>query len=252
MNLVTLNQNNNNLSMTSREIADLTDKRHDNVLRDIEAMFNQLELNNLNYEATYLDKSNRYKKEYTLDKDLTMTLISGYSTVIRFRIIKRWQELEEQVEAPALPTTYLEALKALISSEEQKLEIQHQLEAAAPKINHYDTVVDRTGLVIATNIGNKLGVSATKLNRLLDDLDVYNKRTNKRAFKQWFIDSGYGIAKQANMGFNQCLFTLKGEAWIVEQLTMSKAVPEADIERIEARTNHTNSVIDRIDSLLAY
>ena len=129
---------------------------------------------------------------------------------------------------------------------------QHQLEAAAPKINHYDTVVDRTGLVIATNIGNKLGVSATKLNRLLDDLDVYNKRTTKRAFKQWFIDSGYGIAKQANMGFNQCLFTLKGEAWIVEQLTMAKAVPEADIERVAARTNHTNSVIDRIDSLLAY
>lgn len=126
-----------------------------------------------------------------------------------------------------------------------------KIEADAKKVNHYDTVVDRTGLVIATNIGNKLGVSATKLNRLLEDLDVYNMRTKKRAFKQWFIDEGYGIAKQAHMGFNQCLFTLKGEAWIVEQLTHLKAVPEADIERITVRQNHTNSVIAQVDSLLA-
>ena len=126
-----------------------------------------------------------------------------------------------------------------------------KIEADAKKVNHYDTIVDRTGLVIATNIGNKLGVSATKLNRLLEDLNVYNMRTKKRAFKQWFIDEGYGIAKQANMGFNQCLFTLKGEAWIVEQLTHLKAVPEANIERITVRQNHTNSVIAQVDSLLA-
>ena len=250
MNLVTTNQNNNTLSMTSREIAALTNKEHKHVKRDIEVMLEQLDLDKSNFGRIYLDSLNRQQTEYALDRELTEVLVTGYSPKLRLAVIRRLKELEQQVAKPVLPTTYLEALKALISSEEQKQVIQHQLEAAAPKINHYDVIVDRTGLVIATNIGNKLGVSATKLNRLLEDLDVYNKRTKKRAFKQWFIDAEMGIAKQTGNGYNQCLFTLKGEAWIVEQLTAKNEVTEENVERLAARRQHTASVINTIDNLL--
>ena len=251
MKLVT----NNNASMNSQQIAELTNKRHDNVKRTIETLFNKGIINRPQIEVIKNDRNQDLSVfifEGEIGKRDSIIVVAQIMPEVTAILVDRWAELEKQLAEAALPTTYLEALKALLASEEQKQVIQHQLEAAAPKINHYDVIVDKTGLVIATNIGNKLGVSATKLNRLLEDLDVYNKRTKKRAFKQWFIDEGYGIAKQANMGFNQCLFTLKGEAWIVEQLTMTKAVPEAAIDRIEARANHTNSVIDRIDSLLAY
>ena len=252
MNLVTINQNNNTLSMTSREIADLTNKEHRNVKRDIETMLNQLELDALNYEQTYLDSLNRQQTEYALDRELTEVLVTGYSPKLRLAVIRRLKELEQQVAKPILPTTYLEALKALLSSEEQKQVIQHQLEAAAPKINHYDTVVERTNLMTATQVGQKLGMTANKLNKHLEALGAYNKSVKRgRAFKQWFIDNDYGVMKEANKGYSQALFTSKGQAYIVEQLTFSKTVSEADIERIEARTNHTNNSIEQVNSLLA-
>ena len=251
MNLV-----NNIISMNSQQIAELTNKRHDNVKRTIETLFNKGIIQRPQSEVIKNDRNqdlNVFIFEGEIGKRDSIVVVAQIMPEVTAILVDRWQELEEAAAIQVtLPTTYLEALKALLSSEEQKQVIQHQLEEAAPKINHYDTVVDRTGLVIATSIGNKLGISATKLNRLLDDLDVYNKRTNKRAFKQWFINEGYGIAKQAHMGFNQCLFTLKGEAWIVEQLTMAKAVPDANIERIAIRRQHTESVIDLVNNLLVY
>lgn len=253
MNLVTINQNNNTLSMTSREIADLTNKEHRNVKRDIETMLNQLELDALNYEQTYLDSLNRQQTEYALDRELTEVLVTGYSPKLRLAVIRRLKELEQQVAKPILPTTYLEALKALLSSEEQKQVIQHQLEAAAPKINHYDTVVERTNLMTATQVGQKLGMTANKLNKHLEALGAYNKSVKRgRAFKQWFIDNDYGVMKEANKGYSQALITSKGQAYIVQELTFNKAVPEANIERIAARQSHTLSVINTIDNLLEY
>ena len=253
MKLVTINQNNNTLSMTSREIAALTNKEHKHVKRDIEVMLEQLDLDKSNFGRIYLDSLNRQQTEYALDRELTEVLVTGYSPKLRLAVIRRLKELEQQIAKPVLPTTYLEALKALISSEEQKQVIQHQLEAAAPKINHYDTVVERFNLMTATQVGQKLGMTANKLNKHLEELGAYNKSVKRgRAFKQWFIDEGYGVMKEANKGYSQALITSKGQAYIVQELTFNKAVPEADIERIEARTNHTANAIQYVNNLLEY
>ena len=127
-----------------------------------------------------------------------------------------------------------------------------KIEADAKKVHHYDTVVERFNLMTATQVGQKLGMTANKLNKHLEELGAYNKSVKRgRAFKQWFIDEGYGVMKEANKGYSQALITSKGQAYIVEQLTHLKAVPEANIERITVRQNHTNSVIAQVDSLLA-
>lgn len=96
-------------SMSSREIAELTGKQHAHVMRDIRAMIEDLSVNpNLDFRCeseTYVDSGGVPKKQYRLDKDTTLTLISGYSAVVRFKVIKRWQELEGQ--QPASPYTAL-------------------------------------------------------------------------------------------------------------------------------------------------
>lgn len=57
------------------------------------------------------------------------------------------------------------------------------------------------------------------LNRVLDEIGVYNKAHKRsRAFKQWFVDKGLGEMKQTDMGHSQALFSLKGEAWVIERL----------------------------------
>lgn len=84
------------LTMSSREIAELCSKRHDNVMRDIKTMLDSLQKDALRFEGIYSDAYGREKPSYNLPKDLTLTLVAGYNVVLRKRIIDRWLELEGQ------------------------------------------------------------------------------------------------------------------------------------------------------------
>ncbi|EJC0485122.1 Rha family transcriptional regulator, partial [Salmonella enterica] len=102
------------VTMSSREIAELTGKQHKNVKRDIEKMLSDLQEDALRFEHIYLDVQNRQQIEYLLDRDHTECLLTGYSAVHRMRVIRRWHELEEQAAKPALPGNYIEALEELL------------------------------------------------------------------------------------------------------------------------------------------
>lgn len=88
---------NQSVTMSSREIAELTGKRHDNVMADIRNMLNELEKDPLSFQGIYRDSMNRKQAEYHLDRELTETLITGYSIPLRHRVIKRLHELEGKV-----------------------------------------------------------------------------------------------------------------------------------------------------------
>lgn len=88
------------LTMTSREIAELTGKRHDNVMRDIRLMLVDLhgEGDLLRFEEISLDAYGREQPGFNLDHEHTMTLITGYSTKLRHAVVGRWKELEAQAK----------------------------------------------------------------------------------------------------------------------------------------------------------
>ena len=126
-NLVTLQTT---LTMSSREIAELTGKRHDNIVRDVRELLTKLDPSVLSHEQYQEVKDNRgYTSEFKLDHDLTVLLITGYDVNARMLVIRRWKELEAQ-QAPKLPTSYIEALQALIESEKAKQQAE-QLAAIA-------------------------------------------------------------------------------------------------------------------------
>lgn len=85
----------NELTMSSREITTLTGKKHYNVMRDIELLAEQLELDALKFEHIYTDSQNRQQAEYLIDKDTCLCLVAGYNAKLRMTIIKRWHELEQ-------------------------------------------------------------------------------------------------------------------------------------------------------------
>ena len=115
---------NSELKMSSKEIAELTDKNHGHVKRAIENMFSQLDLDVSRFGYIYLDSMKREQAGYLLDKDLTLTLISGYSIPLRHKIIKRWQELEKtKILSPA--EQLLENAKMLVAIEKKQQE--HEL-----------------------------------------------------------------------------------------------------------------------------
>ena len=81
-------------SMSSLEIAELTGKRHDHVMNDIRKMLEDLNVDAPMFLGTYKAGRNNTYECFNLPKDETITLISGYSAVLRMAIIKRWSELE--------------------------------------------------------------------------------------------------------------------------------------------------------------
>lgn len=85
--------------MSSREIAELTAKEHKNVCADIRKMLGDLGEDALKFQRIYLDSMNREQTEFALDRELTDVLLTGYSAVLRRKVIARWRELE----AAALP-----------------------------------------------------------------------------------------------------------------------------------------------------
>lgn len=87
--------------MSSREIAELTEKRHDHVLRDIRKLIDEGAIGAPNFGGSeYLSSQGKLMPEYLLDFDATMTLLTGYNAVLRARVIKRWRELEQKETLP--------------------------------------------------------------------------------------------------------------------------------------------------------
>ncbi|MGF2634867.1 Rha family transcriptional regulator, partial [Acinetobacter johnsonii] len=115
-------------TMSSREIAEMTGKRHPDVKRDIEVMAEQLNLDVSKFAHNYFDSLNRQQTEYALNKDLSICLVSGYNVQLRMAIIKRWNELEAQAQQQfALPTTFSQALLLAAQLEEQKEQLALQV-----------------------------------------------------------------------------------------------------------------------------
>ena len=151
-------------------------------------------------------------KYYDLNME-QMTLVGmRESKAVRRSVLETLKRFAKQ-NSPQLPQTFAEAL--MLAAKQQEL-----IEAQAPKVRHFDLVVEKNHLLNATQVAGKLNMSAVKLNKVLDDLGVYNKTVQRgRVFKQGFINRGYGEMKQTETGHAQAMFTTKGEAWIIQKLT---------------------------------
>lgn len=133
-------------TMSSREISELTGKRHDHVLRDCDAL-------NENYEKmgfpkigegyyTHPNTGNQQHREYRLTKMQTFDLMTGYSAELRIKVNRRWAELEAKEQShQQIPQSFSEALR-LAAEQAEKIEAQQkQLQAQAPKVLFADTVI---------------------------------------------------------------------------------------------------------------
>lgn len=120
------------LTMTSREIAELTGKRHDNVMVDCRKLvefyaetYSPEKSGEFVKSSTYKDSTGRELPCYELNKMASLDLVTGYSLPHRHAVNKRWQELEAQAAAgqvgakPAavvdvLPLSVVESLAACV------------------------------------------------------------------------------------------------------------------------------------------
>ena len=221
MNMMT-QFNHNQQSMTSLDISELCQKRHDNVKRLIENLINQQVIACPQIEVVHKEANRRtYNVEVYVftgeqGKLDSITVVAQLCPEFTAALVKRWYELENQ-NAVQLPQTFAEALQ--LAADQAR-----QLELAAPKVQYFDRVADTKNLLNASQVGKKVGMSAVKLNQYLADMGVYDRRIAGRTFAQWFIDKGYGEVKQTEQGYPQSKFTNKGEQWVIEQLVSEGVV----------------------------
>ena len=147
MNLAILSNNSPVVTMTSREIAQLTNKQHQHVLFDIRKMLVELEEDESSFRRIYLDSMNRDQIEYALDRELTETLLTGYSAKLRRAVIARWQELEGKAP-PAAPTTasmFMQSAHIMLEMESRTAALEKQQIALTARL---DEVVENNVLKV--------------------------------------------------------------------------------------------------------
>lgn len=101
-------------TMSSREIAELTGKQHQHVKRDIQKMFEALDIDASSFGRTYSDAQGREQHEYLLDRYHTEVLVTGYDVKRRAAVIKRWYDLESGKAQPLANLTNIPATMALV------------------------------------------------------------------------------------------------------------------------------------------
>ncbi|MDD1150379.1 Rha family transcriptional regulator [Pseudomonas sp. TNT2022 ID357] len=118
------------VTMSSVEIADLTGKLHKNVLADIRLMLTELEIDSAEFSAQYKDSTGRFLPCFKLDRELTETLITGYSIPLRNKVIRRLHEMEKRLRQ-TLPENLPDALRfaADLAEEKALLALENQQQA---------------------------------------------------------------------------------------------------------------------------
>ena len=185
-----------NLTMSSREIAELTGKEHGNVMRDVRAMIKALEqdsnLNPVCKTTSYTASNGQQYDQYELDKNTCLTLLLGYDPVARMRVVERWQELEAQFAAPALPdfSNPAEAARAWAVQYEQRLALEVKVAEDAPKVEFYHDVTGSDSVIDMATVAKVLnrGIGRNRLFAFLRDEGVLDGRN---APYQRFIDMGW-------------------------------------------------------------
>lgn len=149
-------------TMSSREIADLTGKRHDHVMRDIRDMLTQLHGEEAlpKFGGGYYDANNQERPCFNLPKRETLILVSGYNLEMRAKIIDRWQELETRERPdPMVALNDPATMRGLLLSYSEKvLELEQANAELTPKAKALDRIATADGSLNITASAKALQV----------------------------------------------------------------------------------------------
>jgi phage antirepressor YoqD-like protein len=172
------------VTMSSREIADLCEKRHDHVLRDIEKMLQDIadpKIGVSDFLSAYTDSTGRSLKEYRLPKDLTVTLITGYRADLRYRVVKRLEELETRTQAFD-PSKILESPAAmrglLLAYTEKVIALEARVEVMQQDVAAHERLTKADGSLNVTEAAKNLGLRPKDLFDWLSHNGWIYKRPN--------------------------------------------------------------------------
>ena len=220
------------LTMTSREIAELCEKRHDNVMADCRKLadfyaqtYSPEKSGEFVKSATYTDSTGRGLPCFELNKQACLDLVTGYSLPHRHAVNRRWQELEAEKAQPK-ELSRMEILKLAMESEQARIEAEKMLALAAPKAEALDRIAQADGDMCITLAAKHIGMPPRKLMAWLEQNRWVYRRAGvgKPAAYQDRIQSGHLTHKVTTLPRDdgsekvvaQVIVTAKGLAKLAE------------------------------------
>lgn len=219
------------ISISSREIAELTHKQHRHVKRDIE---NALGEDASRFGHIYLDTLNRKQNEYILPKNIALGIVSGYSFELRMKIINRLDELESDISKPL---TYEETMQnALLLADQRVKELEHKIQEDKP-LTDFGRVISNSDAsinvgVFAKTIEKKLNIKIGR-NKCFKWLRENGFLTQRNEPIQRFLNQGiFEVAQHHRTNGNYesidpvTLITGKGQMYLLDKITESLLIKE--------------------------
>lgn len=242
--------------MTSLQIAEITGKPHADVMKAIRKMEPAWsKINEGNFSLVeYKDKKGETRPCYSLNKEECLYIATKFNDEARAKLIKRWKELEEQHQKPSVPQNYLEALKSLVKSEEEKqqlalenkkqqeqiltisktnMELGNKITDMLPKVSYYDKILQSNATMTITQIAQDYGMSAIKMNKELESMRIQHKMRGQWILFAQFLKGGYVHSRAVDIvrsdGSHDVKYntewTTKGRIFLYEALKAKGILP---------------------------
>ncbi|WP_265498703.1 phage antirepressor KilAC domain-containing protein [Providencia rustigianii] len=212
------------LTMSSVEISELVESRHDKVKQSIERLATRGTIQ-LPPMGEVKNHQNQTVQVYQLNKRDSYVVVAQLSPEFTARLVDRWQELENQ---KLVPTTFSEALRLAADLEEEKQQLENKLIEAAPKVEFVDRYVSATGAMTFRQVCKLLDVKEPEFRGFLLDKRIMYRLNNILTPYQHHLDAGRfemktGVTQVTEYAFAQARFTAKGVNWIAGQWMEHKA-----------------------------
>lgn len=208
--------------MTSREIADLVEKRHDNVKRTIESLIQAGVIKSPQTEEipTATKPAIVYRFFGEQGKRDSIIVVAQLSPEFTARLVDRWQELERQVAAPSLPnfSDPVAAARAWADAKEAEQKAIAQLAEAKPAVEFVERYVDSSGSKGIREVAKLLNANEREFVAFLIDRQIMYRLAGRLTPYAPHLDAGRfevkaGIAQNEH-AYTAARFTTKGIQWI--------------------------------------
>lgn len=174
-------------TMTSLEIAEVTGKRHSDVLEAIRTMESAwVKVTKRNFPLSeYKDSTGRNLPMYVLNEKECLYVATKFNDEARAKLINRWEQLEIEKRNGGfiIPQTLSQALMLAAKQAEQIEQQQKQIEVKetqiaelTPKATYYDMVLSSKDAEPISKFSKPdYGMSAIEMNKLLHNWGIQYK-----------------------------------------------------------------------------